>query len=147
MWSELISRPTPSILLALIGAAVILCLWALLSQRRVTRASTGNETAPRARVEVTPTPMVQKRPKPAPPAPERPLSPQVPVTPLQPTAAPFSSPAVAPLHAPAAQAEAVSAREVSGGVEIKMPQPVPCALAVAATQAAVEAKRTDAIRK
>lgn len=154
MWSELISRPTPSILLVLIGAAFILCLWAFLSQRRVTRASAGDRAgSSRSHVAVTPSPAAQRRPQPtfAPPAQARPFptqeAPQATVPPPHPTAAPSPSPAIVSSRAADTPTPPLPAREVSGSVEIKKPQPVPCALSVAATLAAVEAKRADAIKR
>lgn len=107
MWSELLSRPTPLILIGLIGAAFILCLWAFLSQRRITRASAGDETAS------------------------------------------LPSPAIVSPRAPEPPTTIIPARDVtvSRSAEIRTPPPVPCALAVAATLAAVEAKRAAAIRK
>lgn len=150
MWSELISRPTPSILLVLIGAAVILCLWAVLSQRRVTRAAAGDGAASRPGIEATSAPTAQRRPQPtfAPPAPARPFPPQetrqTTVPPLQATAAP--SLIVSP-RAPDAPIVTTAVQHVTAGIELKKPQPVPCALSVAATLAAVEAKRADAKRK
>lgn len=149
MWSELISRPTPSILLVLIGAAVILCVWAVLSQRRVTRTSAGDGAASRLGVEAT-SPPDSRRPQPtfAPPASARPFTPQetrqTTVPPQQPTAAP--SLVVSP-RAFDAPLETVPVQQGSSGIEIKKPQPIPCALSVAATLAAVEAKRADANRK